>query len=310
VSLDEPYSRPVLNAFTRETGIAVRPVFDTEANKSRGLAQRILAERGRPRADLFWSSEVMQTLTLKQGGALDAYRSPSAAGIPARYRDPDGFWTGFAARMRVLVYNTGRVKTPPRSLLELTDPKWRGEVAMANPLFGTTTTEAVALFQKLGPERARAYYQARKANRTRMVDGNSVAAEDTARGDARVGQTDTDDAYIRVDQGRPLGVVFPDQDGMGALLIPNTVGLVRGGPHPELAKRFVDYLLRPETEMLLAKLPSRQLPLHESLRGPNESRLPENVRPLARAKAMEVDYNRFLDNYEEVDRFLRDTFLK
>jgi iron(III) transport system substrate-binding protein len=306
VSLDEPYARPVLEAFTRETGIPVSPVYDTEANKSRGLAQRVLAERSRPRADVFWSSEAVQTLALRKEGALAPYRSPSAEGIPARFRDPDGYWTGFAARFRVLAYNTRRVKAPPQSLLELAAPRWRGEAAMANPLFGTTTTEAAALFQVLGAEKAKEYYRRRKANGTRIVDGNSVAAEETARGDAEVGQTDTDDAFVRVDQGRPVGVVFPDQKGFGALMIPNTAALVKGAPHPDRGQRFLDFLLRPETELILAGLPSRQLPLHPGL----EARLPEKVRALARVKAMDVDYPRMMDQYDEVDRFLREVFLQ
>jgi iron(III) transport system substrate-binding protein len=306
VSLDEPYARPVLERFTSETGVRVRPLYDTEANKSRGLAQRILSESARPQADVFWSSEVMQMLSLRQAGNLEPYRSPSAEGIPPRYRDPEGAWTGFAARCRVLVYHKERVKTPPRSLLELTGPAWKGETAMANPLFGSTMTEAAALFQVLGPERARGYYRARKANGVQVVDGNSVAAEETARGDVLVGQTDTDDAFIREDQGRPLGIVFPDQEGMGALLIPNTAALVRGAPHPELGKRFLDFLLRPETELQLAGLPSRQLPLHAGL----EDRLPPRVRPLTRVKTMEVDYARLMDRYQDVDSFLREVFLR
>ncbi len=213
VSLDEPYVKPVLGAFTRESGISVHVVFDTEASKSRGLAQRLLAERGRPQADVFWSSEVVQMLTDQRGGVLEAYRSPSAATIPARYKDPEGYWTGFAARIRTLVYNTERVRTPPGSLLALAEPEWRNETAMANPLFGSTMTEAAALFQVLGPERARAYYRRRKELGAHIVDGNSVAAEETARGNVKVAQTDTDDAFIRVDAGRPIGVVFPDQDG-------------------------------------------------------------------------------------------------
>ncbi|HTE17294.1 MAG TPA: extracellular solute-binding protein [Armatimonadota bacterium] len=305
-SLDEPYSRPVLQAFERDTGIRVKPVYDLEAFKSRGLAERILAEAGRPRADVWWSSEVMQTLSLQERVALEPYRSPSAEGIPSQFRDPGGHWTGFAGRFRVLVYRRDRVAHPPRGLLELTASAWRSEVAMANPLFGTTNTEAVALFQVLGPERARAYYRERRQNGTRIVDGNSVAAVQAARGEVQVGQTDTDDAYLQQSQAGTVEVVFPDQKGMGALLIPNTAGLVRGGPHPEAARRFLDYLLRPETEMMLARLPSRQLPLHQSL----QDRLPEPVRPLAGVKRMAVDYSRLRHNSREVDQFLRELFLQ
>lgn len=303
-SLDEPYARPILEAFTRETGVQARPVYDTEANKSRGLGQRILSERNRPQADVFWSSEVLQTLALRDEGVLEPYRSPSAEGIPEQYRDPDGYWTGFAGRFRVLAVRPG-LKDPPRSLLDLAEPRWHKQVAMAQPLFGTTTTEVAALFQALGEAPARRYYQARQANETLLVDGNSVAAELVARGDVLVGQTDTDDAYSRLDEGRRLEVLFPDQEGFGSLLIPNTAALVRGGPNLEGGRRFLDYLLRPETELALAALPTRQLPLHPGL----ESRLPENVKPLAELKQMEVDYRGLRARREAVDEFLRETFL-
>ena len=303
-SLDEPYARPVLEAFTRETRIEVRPVYDTEANKSRGLAQRILAERGRPQADVFWSSEVLQTLGLREEGVLEPYRSPAAEGIPERCRDPDGYWTGFAARFRVLVHRPG-LENPPQSLLDLVEPRWRKEVAMAQPLFGTTTTEVAALFQVLGDAQARDYYRQRKANETRIVDGNSVAAELVARGDVAVAQTDTDDAFSRKDAGKKLEVIYPDQDGFGALLIPNTAGLVRGAPNPEAGRRFLDYLLRPETELLLAGLPSRQLPLHDGMK----DRLPDRVQAQAAVKQMAVDYRRLPEERSAVDRFLREVFL-
>jgi len=305
-SLDEPYSRPILEAFSRETGAPVRPVYDTEANKSRGLAQRILAERGRPRADVFWSSEVLQTLSLAEAGVLVAYRPAGAAGIPARFRDPEGRWTGFAARFRVLAVAAGEPR-PPAGLLELAEPRWRGKVALARPLFGTTTTEVAALFQVLGAARAQDFYRRLAANRPLVVDGNSVSADLVARGEAAVGLTDQDDAYSRLDRGARLRVVFPDQQpgGLGALLIPNTAGLIEGGPNPAGGRRLLDYLFRPETELALAALPSRQLPLHTRARG----RLPGAARPLGAVRAMAVDYHRLREVLPQVDRFLRETFL-
>ncbi len=306
-SLDEPYSRPVLDAFTRETGLPVRAVFDTEATKSRGLAQRLLAERKAPLADVFWSSEVLQTVLLAKRGALAAYDGAFRRAVPSRLSDPEGRWTGFAARFRVFAVHGGTVD-PPRSLLDLTQPRWKGHVAMADPLFGTTTTEAAALFQTLGAEKARALYLALRDNSVRIVDGNSVAAEMAATGEALIGLTDTDDAYIRQGGKRPVDVVFPNQGSNdvshGTLLIPNTAGPVAGGPNPEGARRFLDYLLRPETELMLANLPSRQLPLHPSA----QKSLPPTVQPLAKMKTMEVAYHRLADDYEAINAFLRETF--
>lgn len=310
-SLDEPYARPVFEAFQRETGVRAFPVYDTEAGKSRGLAERLRAERRLPRADVFWSSEVLQMLRLQQEGLLEPYQPSAAAAIPAHYRSPDGDWTGFAARFRVLAANARRVTRPPRSLLELTEPRWRNEVAMANPLFGTSTTEAAAIFQVLGAARAREYYRARKHNGTRIVDGNSVSADQAARGEVLVAQTDTDDAFIRQtapDGKEVLRVVFPDQQpgGMGTLLIPNTAALIRGAPNVDNGRKFLNFLLRPETELLLAGLPARQLPLHPLAR----QQAPAPVRAQISVRPMEVDYSRLATGYEEVEEFLRATFLR
>lgn len=304
-SLDEPYSRPIFDAFTRETGLTVRPIFDTEATKSRGLAQRILAEVKSPLADVFWSSEVLQTVLLANRGALAAYPSPSTVSIPTRFRDPQARWTGFAARFRIFAIHKG-TKNPPRSYLDLMRPKW--SIAMADPLFGTTTTEAAALFQVLGTEKAKAFYRVLGANAGRTVDGNSVAAEMAGTGEISVALTDTDDAFIRQDAKQSLGIVFPNQlpnaNPIGALLIPNTAALVKGGPNPPAGKRFLDFLLRPETELMLANLPSRQLPLHPA--APNS--LPSSVRPLAKVKTMNVAYHKLADDYDAINAFLRETF--
>src|SRR5205823_2625387 len=153
-SLDEPYAQPILTEYARRSGVRVVPLFDTEATKSVGIAQRIRAERGRPRADVFWSSEAVRLIQLKFDGVLAPYVSPAAADIPAQFRDPMGEWTGFAARARVIVYNTQRVKRPPQSILDVARPEWRGQVALSDPRAGSAATEAAALFTVLGAARA------------------------------------------------------------------------------------------------------------------------------------------------------------
>ena len=121
VSTDRVFSEPVLRAYEQRTGVSVNPVYDTEETKSTGLANRLLAEKARPQADVFWSNEPVRTLVLKSRQVLAPYRSPSAEGIPATLVDPDGYWTGFSARMRVIAYNTKLVKAQeaPQSVFDL-----------------------------------------------------------------------------------------------------------------------------------------------------------------------------------------------
>src|SRR5262249_47586565 len=75
-ALDSEFSRPILEQFSRETGITALPKFDTESTKTVGLAQAIAAEASRPRCDVFWNNELMHTLRLHKLGLLEAYVSP------------------------------------------------------------------------------------------------------------------------------------------------------------------------------------------------------------------------------------------
>src|SRR5688572_14424047 len=104
---DDVIAQPVLDEFTRATGIPFRAVeFDTEQSKTVGLANRLKFEKDNPRCDVFWCNETLQAVRLAQAGVFEPYVSPSAADIPAEFKDPGGLWTGFAARPRILIVST------------------------------------------------------------------------------------------------------------------------------------------------------------------------------------------------------------
>ena len=133
-SVDQVFSEPILQRFTQQTGIKVKPVYDVEASKTTGLVNRLIAEKDYPRADVFWNSEFARTLLLKNKGVLASYFSPSARDIAARFKDKNGYWAGFGLRLRVLIYNTNLLKPSevPESIFELTLPQWKGKVAYRN----------------------------------------------------------------------------------------------------------------------------------------------------------------------------------
>jgi len=260
-SVDDLYAREIFSVFSKESGIRVLPVFDTEEAKTLGLVHRLIAEKDHPQADVFWSGDCARSALLKKKGVLEPYRPPTAAAIAAPWRDPDNAWTGFGARARVIVYNTKAVADPPKTIAQLADPKWKGKIALANPLFGTTAAHVAALAQTRGEESVLKLFAALRANDARFVGGNSHVRDLVARGDCAVGLTDTDDVWIGKQRGDPIEMVFPDQGSGGTLLIPNSAALIKGAPRAANAKRFLDWLLREETEILLSKGPSRQMPV-------------------------------------------------
>jgi len=302
-SADQPFAEPVLQAYRAKTGVDVRMVFDTEETKTTGLVNRLQAEQQNPQADVFWSSDPARGIAITRLGLTQPYRSPNAKAIPATFKDPEGLWTGFAARARVLIVNTERVAEheTPRSLLALTDPKWRGQACIANPLFGTTSYHAAALFVQWGDERAERFFRDLKANGVQILDSNGAVKEQVAAGRIAWGLTDTDDANVAIQEGKPVRMVYPDQEegGMGTPLMPNTVSLVRRAPHMDEGKRLIDYLLSPEVEEMLAKSDSMNLPLH-----PGVATSP-NVRAIDRLRYLKVDYAEVAGRVQEVDRTLQ-----
>jgi iron(III) transport system substrate-binding protein len=296
VSADRPFSEPVMRGYEKQSGVRVSVVYDTEETKSTGLANRLLAEKTRPQADVFWSNEPVRTLVLKSKGVLAPYRSPNADGIPPVLVDNEGYWTGFSARIRVIAFNTKLVKAEdaPESVFDLADPKWRGRVAIADPRFGSTSFHVAALYAMAGDEKMDDFFRRLKANDVHVVDGNSVVRDLVARGEVSVGLTDTDDVNVGIEDGQPIGMVLPDRKGLGVPVMPNMVSLIAGAPHPDEARRLIDYLLSPDVERQLAQSEAVQIPLHAGVPGP------KNIPSITTFKLMTLDYAKAASRVEDV----------
>lgn len=305
-ALDQVFSEPILKDFEKETGIRVKAVYDIEATKTTGLVNRIIAERKNPQCDVWWNNEVIKSIILKRKNVLAPYKSPAGKEIPAQFKDADGYWTGFAARARVLVLNTDRVKKNSEniSIFDLTQPAWKGKFAIANPLFGTTSTHVAALFSYMGKDKAKQYLKSLKANQVRILDGNSVVKDRVGGGEMLVGFTDTDDVNTGVRAGMPIRAIFPDKQGMGTLLIPNTVALVANCPNPKQGQALIDYLLSKKVESKLAFCPSIQMPLR------NDVKTPRNFVKIGQIKAMKVDFEKVADMMDDSVRFIQETFIR
>ena len=146
-SLDEQFSRPLLDRFAKELKLDLVQRHDTEAAKTVGLVSALIEEKEHPRASVFWCNELAQVVRLAQLGILEPYASPAATDVPGEWRDAKHRWTGFAARARVLIVNTELLPDPaswPKSYKDLVDPKWKGKCGVAKPLTGTTLTHFTA----------------------------------------------------------------------------------------------------------------------------------------------------------------------
>src|SRR5436190_4706251 len=174
-SADKEFAELIFRAYEQKTGVKVLPLYDTEETKTAGLTARLVAEKDHPRADVFWSSDTSRAVALVDQGVADPYEPKEASTIPNRYKSPKGLWTGFGARIRVLLYNRDRVKSSdlPRSILDFTKSGWKGRFAFANPHFGTMSFHAAALFAKWGDAQSTTFFEMLKSNGAVIAAGNS-----------------------------------------------------------------------------------------------------------------------------------------
>ncbi|MBW1644461.1 MAG: extracellular solute-binding protein [Deltaproteobacteria bacterium] len=305
-ALDQVYSEPILKKFEQMTGITVKAKYDVEAVKTVGLINAIIAEKENPRCDVLWNNEVMHTINLKKINLLLPYKSPSAESIPDKFKDTDGYWTGIAARARVIIYNKNELmlSVRPASIQDFLKPENRNKAAIALPLFGTTATHAAALFSLWGKDKSISFFKALQNNSIVIAPGNAMVKDNVASGDLAFGLTDTDDANIAILDGKPVGIIFPDQQTIGTLLLPNSIAIIKGCPHPIEAKILVDYLLSAEVEEKLAFGRSAQIPLHKEVKGPPGTSGIEDI------KTMKVSYEDMAAMYSVSLEAMREIFLK
>lgn len=316
---DEVFSRQVLEDFERETGVRVALKFDTEASKSLGLVNQIVREAEAPRCDVFWNNETLGTIDLARRGLLEAYKGPGYERIPDRYKDPEGLWCGFAARLRVWIVNTEKMGVDPSVLSGAAADPFEGRLGdftYAKPLFGTTLTHYCVLAAELGLDRLKVI-DARFREKAVAAASNGQARDLVANGTCAFGWTDTDDYFDAVGSGKPVAMLPVDLREPGApgsdavrfertICIPNSVAIVKGTKRRDAAKRLVDYLLSREVELRLARSESRQIPLGDI--GGEE--IPPQVRELMPAVEAGVDLSRAADVREEVLGWLTDTYAK
>lgn len=273
-SQDQLYATEILRVFTRDTGIEVLPLFDSESVKTTGLVNRLLAERHRPRCDVFWSNEEMMLRRLAKKGIVE-----------------EGDIVTFGYRTRRLVVNTNWVelRDTPDSIKALTDSRWKRRVALAYPLYGTTATHLMVLRARWGEEPWQTWCRDLLGNEALVVDGNSAVVRMVGRGEAWMGLTDSDDIAVGLRNGLPLRQVdltpeFPP--------IANSAALIVGGPHPKAARVLVDYLQERSTIERMVEL--------GALEG-NE---------FSEADLSPVDWDEVLRSFDEAYRWLGEVFFR
>ncbi len=219
--------------------------FQAGSEKVAAKLEAELAAGGTP-CDVLITSDPFLYQRFKEEHRWLRYVSPNGLRTPPRYVDLDGNYAAVRLSTMVLVHRTG--VTPPVSFAALTDPAWKGEVALGDPLTsGTAFTWAVSMEKALGP----GYFQQLRANEARVAGGNAAVLQKLEGGEAKVGVLLLENALAAKAKGSPIEIAWPSD---GAVVVPGYAGILATSQHPDAARALVDVLLSPQGQKVISEL--------------------------------------------------------
>ncbi len=202
-------------------------------------------ESGKILADLLWTSEVPDFYALKAEGLLATYVPTDIKMTLNPFPDYDGSFT--AARLGTLgiAYNTELVKTAPVAWRNLEESQFKDAFGVADPAKSGTSYMSVALLvHKFGWE----FWEGLAANGTKIGADSRGVVEDVAEGKLAACLAVDYIAHDLIAKGAPMALAYPPQ----MLVVPSPVAIISTSLHPELARKFVDYLLSKEAQTIIA----------------------------------------------------------
>lgn len=245
---------PLLKQFTKDTGIEVAVRYADSAS----LAAQLVEEDSRSPADVFFSQDAGALGSLSKRGLLAAAPPEAVQAVDAKYRSKDDTWVGVSGRARVIVYNPTKVPEAevPTSVFDLTDPKWRGRIAVA-PTNASFQSFVTAMRIQAGEDRTQEWLRGLKANEPKTFPGNLPVVEAVDKGEADLGLVNHYYIYAR---GAAIGQdkvvarnAFTTNGDPGALINVAGVGILKSSKNADTAATFVKYLLAKDAQTYFAE---------------------------------------------------------
>jgi iron(III) transport system substrate-binding protein len=283
----ETLMQPLFDRFTQETGIALEVRYGSTAE----MAATILEEGDNSPADVYIAQDAGALGALAAEGRLVTLPPDILERVPVQFESAQGQWVGISGRARVLAYNTDLVTAEelPTSILDLTDPKWRGRIGWA-PENGSFQSQVTAMRILLGEDATREWLTGVVANEPVVYSGNDAILQGLAAGEISVGLVNHYYLYRARDENPDVPVVnyyFPGGDP-GALVNIAGAGIVSTSDQKGLAQRFILYMLGTGAQTYFAE-ETNEYPLIEGVA------IDEDLTPLAEIEAPEIDLSDLSD---------------
>jgi iron(III) transport system substrate-binding protein len=260
-SLRQPYLiQPLLDAFSKETGVKVNVIF-----ADKGLIERMAAEGANSPADILLTADVGFLTQAVEQGVTQPVASPVLdANIPPRYRDPAGHWFGLTARARIVYASKDRVKQETISYEELADPKWKGKICTRSGQHTYNVALVASMIAALGEEKAKEWLAGLRDNLARKPAGgdrDQAKAVFAGECDIALGNTyyiaamaQNDKEPEQKDWAKAVRVMFPNDGGRGTHMNVSGMVMAKNAPNRANALKLMEFLSSVEAQRLYAEV--------------------------------------------------------
>lgn len=250
----EALIQPVLDAF-RSKYPKVEILIKAGSNSA--LANALIEEQSNPQADIFITTEMFTAQSLAQKGIFQSYFPKGAESLSAEFIGPNQTWIGLTRRARVILYNADLVAPEelPASIFDLTNPKWKGQVAAAGSTNGGMQAHIAAMRKLLGEEATANWLKGLLANNVTFFGGHTDVRKAVGAGEFKLGLVNHYYYHLQKAEGSNVGIIYPDQDEgqIGLLTNITAAAIVRGAQNLPAAQALLDFLVSPEGQKLFAE---------------------------------------------------------
>ncbi|MBW1696568.1 MAG: extracellular solute-binding protein [Deltaproteobacteria bacterium] len=211
------------------------------------FSTRVKSEKPNIQADIAIGATIAQAVEMKREGLLQVYKSNAWASIPDEFKDKDGYFYCDSMWTPMPVVNTKLIKKKglpiPTSWYDLTDPKWKGEIAMPNPMTSSSAyLTLLGLVRLMGEDQAFEFLKKLHQNVSQYTKSGGAPALLVSRGEVTFGITDTTSAYARIQEGFPIATA-PPKEGVAYSLAANCIFASTKDPQKlEAAKKVIDFI--------------------------------------------------------------------
>jgi iron(III) transport system substrate-binding protein len=289
---NEKLIQPVLDAFQKKTGIKV----SMKAGSATELATLIMEEKSNPKADIYIANDAGALEKLRTEKVLEPYTSDTLKIVPEDLKAPDNSWYAVTARARVIMYNKKLVTESelPKSLKDLTDPKWKNQIGMATGANESVIANVTAMRVTDGDQATEKFLTDLKNNGLKVYQGHTDVRQAVGKGEIKLGWVNHYYYHLQLaeKENNDVGVIYPDQVTVNI----SGVGIVKGAKNSANARAFADFLLTPETQKLFAEV-NYEMPVVPGV-------ATKDARPLADIKRVPVKLGQFGSEWDKSTKLI------